>query len=197
LQHLIFCERQCALIHVEREWLENDLTLEGTSLHARADKRSGERRAGVSILRGLRIRSERLRLTGIADVVEVTKGPDGSPLYRPVEYKHGSRLTRVADDVQLCAQALALEESLSTIVSDGSIMYGASKRRREVAFTPELRSITFRAAERYHAMWATEETPLARQAPKCRRCSLFELCLPNTTSRGARAAAYVESIILS
>ncbi|MBC5800281.1 MAG: CRISPR-associated protein Cas4 [Candidatus Eremiobacteraeota bacterium] len=197
LQHLVFCERQCALIHVEREWVENDLTLEGTALHARVDRRSVERRAGMKILRGLRIRSERLRVSGVADVVEVTAGPDGATIYRPVEYKHGSRLTRLADDVQLCAQALALEESLNARVTEGAIMYGASRRRRDVTFTAELQAETFRAAQRYHAMWASQETPLARQAPKCRRCSLFDLCLPNITSRGSRSADYVDWIIRS
>ena len=199
LQHLVFCERQCALIHVERQWDDNDLTIEGTALHARADSGEVERRGNVRTLRRVFLRSDRLRLTGYADVIEehrdlLTK----TRIYIPVEYKHGSRHGRLADDVQICAQAIALEEMLSVSIASGAIAYFETKRRREVLFTEELRTATFDAAERFHLMLALQTTPaVRREEARCRRCSLRELCLPKETATGSfsRAQRYLDSLL--
>lgn len=190
LQHLVYCERQCALIHVEGVWLENASTASGRLLHERVDTPEHTTRPGVRVERALPLRSERLRLIGRADVVELH-----SPGARvcPVEYKRGSRSKlRVADEVQLCAQGMALEEMLGVEVEGGAIFYGRSKRRREVAFGGELRERVVEAARRFHELVRARSSPRAAPGPRCRDCSLWDLCLPGVTgeARGA-AAAYL------
>jgi CRISPR-associated exonuclease Cas4 len=176
LQHLAFCPRQWALIHLEQAWSENGLTAEGRLLHEAADLPGQARRASVRTVRGLSLQSRRLRLTGRADIVEFRPDPF------PVEYKHGKSKPTDCDLVQLCAQALCLEEMLDCLIAKGAIFYGAPRRRLEVAFTPELRQRTEELAATMHRLYAASETPAAQPAKHCRSCSLENICLPTATS---------------
>lgn len=198
LQHLIFCERQCALIHLERQWVENPLTLEGQFLHERAHEGPGESRRDLVLARGVALRSWRLGITGRADVVELHRlaagaaggvalpGRKGRFAPRPVEYKRGRPKEHDADRVQLCAQALCLEEMLGVEVLDGALYYGKTRRREEVVFSPELRRTTEDACRRLHRLFATRRTPEAVREPKCDHCSLYPVCRPDVVGRSAR-----------
>lgn len=140
LQHHLFCPRQCALIHVERLWAEDVATAEGRLLHERADAGGGENRPGVRVARGLALRSFALRVSGKADVVEFHQaGPQASTRPFPVEYKRGKPKAHRADEVQLCAQAICLEEMFGTSVPEGALFYGVTRRRLAVSFDDDLR----------------------------------------------------------
>ncbi|MGH7619485.1 MAG: CRISPR-associated protein Cas4 [Gemmatimonadaceae bacterium] len=188
LQHLLFCERQCALIHVERLWAENRLTVEGQHFHQRAHDESTKRRAGIVECRGLALRSLRLGLIGKADVVEFRSSATGARVPYPVEYKRGKPKAHDADRVQLCAQALCLEEMLSVPVPAGSLFYGKTRRRAVVAFDACLRELTESACRRLHALVANGRTPAAVREAKCDSCSLIELCMPDLSSSGRTAS---------
>ena len=193
LQHLLFCERQCALIHVERLWAENRLTVEGRHLHERADSGRSESRPGVRIARALPIRSLRLGLVGRADVVEFhDAGLGGARRVVPVEYKRGRPKSDDSDRVQLCAQALCLEEMLGVAIPAGALYYGQTRHRHDVAFDGTLRALVERSAARLHALVAGGVTPQAVRAPKCDGCSLLSLCLPAPPRpRSARARTVI------
>jgi CRISPR-associated exonuclease Cas4 len=201
LQHLIFCERQAALIHLERIWADNALTVEGKHLHERADRGESESRGDLRVLRGLPLRSARLGLSGRADVVELHRlGPaeesagagtslPGLPgLWRPfpVEYKRGRPKSHRADEVQLCAQALCLEEMLGAAIPGGALFYGQPRRRVEIVFDGSLRHITEAAAVRFHDLIERGITPRPIREPKCDRCSLLDVCLPEAPAISAR-----------
>lgn len=176
LQHMLYCPRRCALIHIERQWAENRFTAEGHLLHQRADAGGHERRRGVRIARSVAVRSLRLGVSGIADVVEV-RDDDGSLC--PVEYKRGRPKSHRADQVQLCAQALCLEEMLARPVLEGALFYGRSRRRRVVAFDSDLRALTERVAADIRALLGGGRTPPPEyEAVKCEACSLKDLCQP-------------------
>ncbi len=194
LQHLLFCERQCALIHIERVWAENRLTVEGQHLHQKAHDGPTETRDGVRITRGLPLRSLRLGLAGQADVVEFRAQPasDGTPQPFPVEYKRGKPKSHDADRVQLCAQALCLEEMLSATIPSGALYYGTTKRREGVAFDERLRGLTEATCTRLHDLIAGGRTPRAVREPKCDQCSLLNVCMPDALSRGRSALRYTE-----
>ncbi len=177
LQHLAFCPRQWALIHLEQAWAENRLTAEGRLLHERADLPGQSRRANLRTVRGMLLHSLRLRITGRADIVEFRPQPF------PVEYKRGKRKPTDCDLVQLCAQALCLEEMLATPVPAGAIFYGEPRRRIEVDFSPALRSRTEMLAATMHQLYAAQQTPPAMPAKHCSRCSLIDVCLPHGTDR--------------
>ena len=204
LQHLLFCPRQCALIHVERLWAENSLTCEGRHLHEKADAGKGEsrRQAGgpVRIARGLMLRSLQLGLYGKADVVEfrpfnaaqsgrAPTGPEAAPF--PVEYKRGKPKKNRCDEVQLCAQALCLEEMLGRTVPAGALFYGKTRRRVEVIFDEALRSLTLRLIAELRAMVDANRTPPAVREKKCERCSLLHLCLPESRPGTDAASRYL------
>ena len=192
LQHLLFCERQCALIHVEQLWADNPLTVEGTHLHRRVDEAPGETRGGVRIARGVALRSFRLGLSGRADVVEFHRAAGPGPEQPvPVEYKRGRPKKDRSDEVQLCAQALCLEEMLGVPVPAGALFYGQTRRRTEVVFGPELRARTETAARRLHELVAGGITPRAVREPKCAGCSMLELCLPDPPGPARSAARYL------
>lgn len=176
LQHLAFCPRQWALIHLEQAWVENGYTAEGRLLHELADLPGESRRGSVRTVRGMWLRSERLGLTGRADVVEFRPAP------YPVEYKRGKRKPNDCDTVQLCAQALCLEEMLHTVIEHGAIFYGNPRRRLEVEFTPQLRARTEELAATMHGLYKNRVTPVATPGPYCRNCSLVDVCLPAATS---------------
>jgi len=184
LQHLGFCPRQWALIHLEQVWAENRLTAEGRLLHERADLPGQSRRQETRTVRGLMLESQRLRLTGRADIVEFRPEPF------PVEYKRGKRKPTDCDLVQLCAQALCLEEMLGTSVPQGAIFYGEPRRRLEVVFTAELRLRVEMLVFTMHRMYASHETPPAEPGKHCQRCSLVNVCLPEATANRSIAARW-------
>jgi CRISPR-associated exonuclease Cas4 len=183
LQHLAFCPRQWALIHLEQLWVENVRTVEGRLLHERADLPGESRRASVRTARGMWLRSDRLKLTGRADIVEFRPEP------YPVEYKRGKRKPTDCDTVQLCAQALCLEEMLQTTIVRGAMFYGDPRRRLEIEFTPELRARTEALAALMHRLYRSRETPLPIPGSYCKNCSLVNLCLPHATVRERDAAS--------
>jgi CRISPR-associated exonuclease Cas4 len=197
LQHLLFCERQCALIHVEGLWADNRLTVEGSHLHRKVDAGAGERRHDVRTARSLSLRSFRLGLVGKADTVEFHGPPGGAYGPFPVEYKRGRPKRDRSDEVQLCAQALCLEEMLECAVPAGALFYGTTRRRQDVTFDAELRRTTEAAAARLHQLVREGHTPPARREPKCESCSMLELCLPAPT-RGTRSVRrYLEKALAS
>lgn len=175
LQHFLFCPRQCALIHVERLWSDNVATAEGHLLHERVDAGGAQSRPGIRIARGLQLRSSALGVAGRADAVEFRGTP---PRPFPVEYKRGRPKSHRADEVQLCAQAICLEEMCGQPVPEGALFYGADRRRTRVAFDADLRGLTARIAAETRAMIAAARTPLPVRTPACRGCSLLEACWP-------------------
>lgn len=178
LQHYLFCPRQCALIHVEQLWAEDGATAEGRLLHEKADAGFGETRTGLRIARGLALRSFALGVTGKADVVEFRQAQGGrQPV--PVEYKRGRPKAHRADEVQLCAQAMCLEEMLGIPVPQGALFYGQNRRRQKVAFDETLRDLTREIAARTRAMILSRQTPAPVRMPACRHCSLETLCQPS------------------
>lgn len=191
LQHLLFCERQCALIHVERLWSENRLTVEGRLLHEKAHDGPGESRGKLRISRGLPLRSLRLGLVGVADVVEFQANESGQAVPFPVEYKRGRPKSHDADRVQLCAQALCLEEMFELVVPRGALFYGETRRRRDVLMDASLRRLTEQACARLHEMVSSRLTPRATREKKCDACSLLHLCLPDVLAPARSASRYV------
>lgn len=174
LQHWLFCPRQCALIHVERLWAENRLTAEGRVLHERADTGHPESRDGARVLRSVEVASETHRLHGVADVVEIL----GGTCY-PVEYKRGRPKAHRADEVQLCAQALCLEEMSGLPVPEGALFYGRNRRRSVVAMDCCLRALTLMVAAEVRAALdaGTLPSPIY-DVRRCEACSMIELCRP-------------------
>jgi CRISPR-associated exonuclease Cas4 len=184
LQHWLYCPRQCALIHVERAWEENRFTAEGRVMHQRAHDGPNESRPGIRITRGMPVRSLRIGLTGQCDIVEFHA--DGRVL--PVEYKRGKPKSHRADEVQLCAQALCLEEMLGTAIPCGCLYYGERRRRTEVTFDDELRDLVSTTAAAVHDCLTGGTTPTAEYEPgRCDACSLIDLCQPRSLrfKRGA------------
>ena len=194
LQHLLFCKRQCALIHVEGTWMDNALTVEGTHLHRRADEGPSESRKDLVVVRAVPVRSLHVGLTGRADVVEFRRvavqvsggaslpGRDGRWSVRPVEYKRGKPKSHRADEVQLCAQAICLEEMLHTTIDGGDLYYGARRRRTEVRLDAKLRRLTLECVEQLRDLLRGERTPRAQFEPKCDSCSLQPVCMPKLSS---------------
>lgn len=194
LQHLMFCERQCALIHIEQAWDENRLTAEGRVLHERVHDADNESRGDVRIARGLRLRSLQLGLIGMADVIEFHKTEqDWRPF--PVEYKRGKPKTDQCDSVQLCAQAICLEEMLKLNIPAGALFYGTTRRREDVAFDRALRDLTAATAERLHCLVKSGITPAADYEKKCKSCSLFSVCIPKTAGRHKSAKDYLDRML--
>lgn len=191
LQHVIFCERQAALIHVERTWRENTATTLGRIVHERADTPGRDHRRGVRIARAVPLRSDCLRVIGQADTVEYAD--DDRPF--PVEYKRGRMRHALADQVQLCAQAMCLEEMHLVTVPRGALYYDASNRRVAVEFTRSLRQQTQMAAARLHDLVLLAEVPRASYGNKCRSCSLEARCLPDVSARPHRAFKYRSALL--
>lgn len=245
LQHLLFCERQTALIHIERQWEENRFTAEGRVLHKKADAARSETRDGVRITRGLQVHSFVLGLYGVCDVVTfqppefevrpkmplpkrinaeleklenqqrdrrsltnpVVVQQRDNPIpgisvaafehwkITPVEYKRGKPKANDCDRVQLCAQAICLEEMLKTQIARGDLFYGRQQRRTEVSFDQELRDTTRRTAARLHALIRSQMTPVAVREKKCEACSLLSVCLPPTAA-DSRASEYLARMLM-
>jgi CRISPR-associated exonuclease Cas4 len=178
LQHYLFCPRQCALIHLERLWAENLLTAEGRILHERSDKPGQARRGERRIVQSMPIRSRLLGVAGIADVVELCR-ENGRWRPYPVEYKRGRPKEHRADEVQLCAQALCLEEMFGVPVPEGALFYGKLRRRQALAFDHELRGLTLAIAAATRELLAAGRTPPpVYDRKRCDTCSLVQLCRP-------------------
>lgn len=195
LQHYAFCLRQCALIHVEQAWLENRWTAEGRILHERVHEQEVESRAGVRIERGLPLRSLRLGLVGVADVVEFHPLLGGGWQPFPVEYKRGKPKPEHCDEVQLCAQAICLEEMMEVEVLEGALFYGKTRHRHDVVFNPDLRRETEETAKRVRELLASGKTPKPVYEKKCKQCSLAEICLPNPLGRKRSVEHYLSGAI--
>lgn len=185
LEHYAYCPRQCGLIHIEQTFDENLYTLKGTLAHERADVASTRAEEGMRVERALPLWSRRLGLVGKADVVEW----QGAVPY-PVEYKVGRRREWVYEAIQVCAQALCLEEMLGCTVPAGAIYYVASRARREVTFDIELREAVERTAQAVRDMLLASILPPAVDDQRCPKCSLLESCLPSVVVRPRRLQWY-------
>ena len=212
LQHCLFCRRQCALIHIEGAWRENYLTASGRTLHERVDRIGAETRRDVHLATSLRLISLRLGVMGVADMVEFhrveqaqdTEGvsvaarlPKRDGWWRPfpVEYKRGKPKAHRADEVQLCAQAICLEEMLGVAIPAGALFYGELRRRADVAFDDELRKLTETVARDAHELISSGITPPPVRTKGCEACSLKELCLENMLSAKAWIDGKINEIV--
>jgi CRISPR-associated exonuclease Cas4 len=202
LNDFLYCPRRAALKAVEGWRGANQHTVRGQIAHEHADLPGYEVAKGVTVLRALPVWSERLGLSGKCDVVEAGKAESGKQKAEmesepphvgcytslaPIEYKKGKRRAFENDDAQVCAQALCLEEMFGVAVEHGAVFHAASKRRREVEFTPALRKLTEDAVGELHQLVASGRVPAAIFRPACEECSLFEICLPKGTSTDSRA----------
>ncbi len=192
IQHLAFCPRQFALIHVEGVWAENILTFEGRVMHDKADDPfSTEYRGTVFVSRAVPLLSRRLGLYGVADVVEfhlaeqgiILTGLEGRWRPYPVEYKRGRPKSDDRDMVQLCAQAMCIEEMLHFDVQKGALFYGRTRRRQVITFEPGLRERVTSLAQQMHRLFSLGKTPAPQKTKGCDKCSLKDLCLPEVCSQ--------------
>ena len=186
MQHLAFCPRQCALIHIEKKWDDNILTLEGQILHEKIDMGIKESRPGLRSVRSLRLRSFCLGLVGMADLVEFVSE---MPPY-PVEYKRGRSKIEPIDEIQLCAQTFCLEEMMRVKIPSGAIFYGEPRRRQVVLFSNDLRDKTKDLSIKLHQLLSQINIPKAEFSPKCKRCSLINQCLPEIIQKKNSANNY-------
>ncbi|MBU4200915.1 MAG: CRISPR-associated protein Cas4 [Verrucomicrobia bacterium] len=194
LADIVFCERRAALHRLEEIWQESVSTIEGHLLHDKVHTGEGESRGEVRIARGLRLRSLRLGLSGVADVFEfhrleegmegiVLPGVSGRWIPFPVEYKRGVVRHEESFECQLCAQALCLEEMLNCHIPAGALFYGLSRRRKDILLTNELRHVTEEAAVRLHQVVNAGVTPPAHYEKKCKKCSLLAQCMPQLAGK--------------
>ncbi|MDD3655075.1 MAG: CRISPR-associated protein Cas4 [Desulfotomaculaceae bacterium] len=209
IQHMAFCERQWALIHIEQAWAENVRTIEGSYLHERTDNPfEDETRKDIRSLRAMPVVSKKLGLSGIADVVEFIrtgeelagitvrlKGRKGWWRPYPVEYKRGRPKPDDRDVVQLCAQAIALEEMMGVSINSGFLYYGQTRHRVEVHLDQELRAHVEQLAGRMHKMMAEGKTPKAKKGKHCSLCSMKEICQPDLTIRHRPVNGYLERMV--
>lgn len=195
LQHMVYCERQAALIHVDRIWADNAFTVEGSHLHRVVDEEGEFERGGIRLLRGVALRSLRLGLVGKADVVELHPAREGERAVAvsglgatewhpvPVEYKRGRPKAHRADEVQLCAQAICLEEHFEVRLEKGFLYYGQQRRRTEVPLGEELRRHTEEVALAFHELVRSQAIPVRTRDARCDRCSLLDVCMPPKRGR--------------
>lgn len=203
IQHFLFCRRQWALIHIESQWKENLRTTEGKILHERAHQEGlTESRGDMLIMRGLRVSSSRLGISGQCDVVEFHRDKLGVSIVNreglwtvnPVEYKRGVPKVDQFDEAQLCAEAMCLEEMLNTDIPEGTLYYGETRRRIQIAFTEELRQIVVSSFEEMHRLFERGYTPKAKTGKWCNACSLKEICLP-VLMKQESVRSYVEKML--
>ena len=187
IQHFAFCRRQWAMIHIEQQWEENARTTAGELMHKKAhDEKSIEKRGDLLTVRGLRISSRELGLSGQCDVVEFRRDAGGIELFGydgkwnpvPVEYKHGAPKEHQADELQLCAQAICLEEMFQTDIAQGYLFYGENRRRSQIEFTSALRKDVKKLAGEMHELFRRGYTPNVKPTKQCKACSLENLCVP-------------------
>ena len=190
IEHYVYCPRQCALIHCDGVWSDNRHTVRGERAHKRVDSGEHRRERGRIVLRAIPLWSERLGLTGRADAVEVEDGR-----VRPVEYKAGVR-HGIAADLQVCAQALCLEEMLSIEIDEGFVWYGGTRRRERVAFSDALRLKVIEAVHAIRAQLTSGRLPDAPNDHRCSECQLLHHCLPALTSNSSAVDAYMRTEVL-
>ncbi len=209
LQHYTFCPRRCALVHIEQQWSDNTFTAEGNILHERVDSAQGETRGNLIIARSVRLHSFKLGLAGISDVVEFHHAKPDTPAEQvislpnkpnywqpfPVEYKRGETKDKLEYKIQLCAQAICLEEMLNVTITKGALFYGISKRRSEILFDIELRNKTLKSAFDIHSLINKGETPKAIYQKKCDKCSLFDICNPKITGINKKVRQFIQKSI--
>lgn len=202
IQHFDFCRRQWALIHIEQQWEENVLTVEGKLDHKKChDDKIIEKRKDIIIMRGMRVISHKLKMTGVCDVVEFHRNEQGITLNKydgkwiplPIEYKHGHEKTIDADRLQLCAQAIALEEMMVCNIEYGFLYYKENNQREKVDFTDELRNKTLSMANEMNSYFERAWTPSAKISSKCKSCSLKEICVPKLSNKNVNK--YIEEYI--
>ncbi len=198
LNDLLFCERRAAMHLLERIWQDNQYTTEGQFAHRRVDQTADLKRGDHRNVTGMMLSSYRLGLAGRADLVEFRSVPESSTLRVPfpVDFKRGRKRRWDNDEVQLCAQALCLEEMLGVTVPQGAIFHIRSQQRRDVVFDTALRQKTEEAAGRLQSLVRSGHTPAARWKPRCRGCSLLESCLPRVWRQATSASQYLEDVIL-
>ena len=185
LQHYIFCPRQCAIIHLEQHWSENRFTIEGQIMHERVDESGKRFPAGIRQEYAVMLKSARLGLIGRADVVEFHSCKK-KWLPFPVEYKRGEPKSDKCDEVQLCAQAICLEEMMQCEIPEGALFYGQTKHRLTIPFTDELRALTCETAEKIHELLSSGTIPPPiYERRKCDRCSLYDYCQPLSSALSA------------
>ena len=189
IEHFVYCPRQCALIHCDGVWSDNAYTVRGSRAHRRVDSGRHRRERGRLVLRSLPLWSETLGLSGRADAVEIEPG-----VVRPVEYKSGIRHGAAAD-LQLCAQALCLEEMLDVAIPDGDVWYGGPRRRVRVAFTPALRHEVGEIIHEIRQQLLTASLPEAPNDPRCEACQLQHHCLPAVTSAPQKVTRYMDNVV--
>lgn len=216
LQHLLFCPRQCALIHIEQQWAENRFTAEGRVMHDRVHSDGREARGDIRTVFSVPLRSLTLGIVGKADVVEfhltdeqqvtvieeslATAHKKGESHYWqpfPVEYKRGKPKQDSSDMVQLCAQAVCLEEMTGLSVPAGALFYGKRRRRQAVAFDEDLKQETIETARRLHELIASGITPSPEYCKKCESCSFIDVCLPETIAGQGRVDSYYNAMLKS
>lgn len=200
IQHFAFCRRQWALIHIEQQWEENYRTTAGELMHKKAhDEGAFEKRGNLLTVRGLRISSRELGLSGQCDVAEFREDVDGIDLFGydgkwmpvPVEYKHGAPKEHQADELQLCAQAMCLEEMFQTEIMLGYLFYGENRRRTQVEFTDSLRDEVRKLAKEMHDLFQRGYTPNGKISKQCKACSLENLCIPKL-QKAMKVRDYIE-----
>lgn len=189
LQHYAFCPRQCALIHNEQAWAENYLTAQGKLLHERVDGGEPETRQGTRFERSVHALSDTLGLSGVLDMVEVSKNGD----MHPVEYKHGKPKPTDMDKIQLCSQAMCLEEMTGRTVASGSLWYGKTRHRLAVVFDEELRAKTLATIDSVRTMLQSGQTPLPIYDKRCKACSLVDICEPKVFGKD-KSVGYVAGL---
>ena len=194
LQHIIYCPRQCALIHVEQQWDDNYFTARGILMHEKVHCEKTERKKDIVIERSIYLKSYELGLVGKSDVIEFHKAKDNTFAPFPIEYKSGKAKKDDSDKVQLCAQAMCLEEMMNVKISQGAFFYGKTKNRLLVDFDDSLRNKTISASAHYHELIESGKTPKAQYSRKCDNCSIKEICLPETF-RKRSAKQYLTEII--
>lgn len=195
LQHVAYCPRQFALIHVEQVWVENFFTAHGQLLHQRVDSGETEQRGQTRYERSVSVLSERLAITGKLDLLEIeVKSKDEAIRYFPVEYKRGKHKTQDWDRIQLCAQALCLEDMRGITVTEGALWYQQERKREQVNFDKSLRELTLHTIEQARAILVSRQTPEPTSVKsRCKACSLVDLCLPNMV-RTDNSKAYVQQL---
>ena len=203
IQHFVFCRRQWALIHIEQQWEENLRTVDGNIMHENAHNSSfNEKRGDTIITRGMAVSSAQLGISGECDVVEFRKSPNGTEIFGhdgkyavvPVEYKRGEPKANESDIMQLCAQAMCLEEMLCCEISEGFIFYGENKRRYKVLFDKDLRERTKAVVSEMHVLYSKKYTPKVKRTKSCNACSLKEICLP-VLMKNKSASEYIKKSI--
>jgi len=187
LQHYLFCPRQFALIELECAWEENVFTAEGQVMHEKVNSGGHDTRGSIKTVRTLRLGHETLGLEGVADVVEYHTDDNGQQTPFPIEYKRGKPKSHRADEVQLCAQALCLEDMHHCHVPKGALFYGKTRRRHAVDFDKELRQLTINAISECRRIIDTRMTPKPTYSTsKCRNCSLKDICHPKIFNKNAK-----------